>query len=99
MSAKGKFAKDVEGPKGLFRIDVQDGEGNKCVWSVDYILSDGPDIHGSRLVGVYKTRGDAHAAALKFANGIAAPFSLWTLSAPTELPDRRGLVAHSRALL
>jgi hypothetical protein len=91
---KGKFAKDVEGPEGLFRIDVQDAEayGNRVVWSVDKILSDGPDLSGSQLMGVYKTRGDAHEAALKFAHG-----TMPETPAPPRV-DRRGLVAHSRKL-
>ncbi len=91
MRSKGKFAKDVMGPEGrLFRIDVQDGEGNKCVWSVDEILGDG-NLQGSTLMGVYKTRGDAHEAALQFAG-----VSDWKPEPFNPFVDRRGLVAHSR---
>lgn len=94
MSPKGKFRKDVEGPEGLFRVDVQDAEayGNRVVWSVEKISSYGPDLYGSQLMGVYKTRGDAVEAAYQFA-GVSE-------YVPTPLipfVDRRGLVAHSRA--
>ena len=102
MSPKGKFAKDVEGPEGLFRVDLQDD--NK--WSVDYILSDDPNLQGSRLVGVYRTRVEAVESARLHANGIhggdgSLKFGdgLGISTKPEPVPDRRGLVAHTRAKL
>ena len=99
--SKDKFAKDVYGLEGLFRVDLQDD--NK--WSVNYILSDDPNLQGSRLVGVYGTRGEAlesaklHAdgihggdGSLKFADGLGMSIK------PDPVPDRRGLVAHTRAM-
>jgi hypothetical protein len=87
---KGKFAKEVSGPEGLFRVDVQDAEGNKCVWSVEKIFGD-DNMQGSTLKGVYKTRGDAVEAAHQF-----AALSDYKPTPLIPRVDRRGLVAHSR---
>jgi hypothetical protein len=87
-----KFAKTINGPVGSFRIDFQDDN----VWSVEHIIVDdrpnGPI--GSQFVGTYQTRVEALKSAMFHAYG-AWPGQL---QIPDPLPDRRGLVAHSREL-
>ena len=83
------LSKKVEGPDGTFKIDYHENG-----WSVERILADGPDLFGSTLLGVYPVRREALAAA-RHSAGLP---KFERKSAPANpLPDRRGLVAHTKA--
>jgi hypothetical protein len=89
------FGKTLVGPVGTYRVELQQDVGmGPCKWSVEHILVDdrpnGPV--GSNIVGFFPTQEEALGYARLISglrgNGPPAP----------PLPDRRGLVAHSRNL-
>lgn len=91
------FGKTLEGPVGTYRVELQQDVGmGPCKWSVEHILVDdrpnGPV--GSNIVAVYPTKEEALGYA-RLASGLRGNL-LDTPALP--LPDRRGLVAHSRKL-
>jgi hypothetical protein len=93
MTIKG-FGNDVIGPKGKFRVELQDDHGvGPMIWSIEHIFCDDSATGGaigSQFVGHYATQEEAIDNAKKHAG--------WTDPTPVPRPDRRGLVAHSRAL-
>ena len=81
----------VEGPEGTFRIEFQDDDR----WSVEQILSNEPLVKGSTFIRDSAVRTPSFGwgtrdEAIQVARGYAG------LIPP---PDRRGLVAHTKALL
>lgn len=88
--AGGDLSKTVEGRHGTFKIDHQD-DGQ---WSVEYISSNKDEITGSTYVGAFLTAREALADARERA-GLPKFEKVGLGSNP--LPDRRGLVAHTRA--
>ena len=95
MTIKG-LGNDVVGPEGKFRVELQEDHGvGPMIWSIEHIFCDDSATGGaigSQFVGQFATQEEAIFNAKKLA-GWTAPV------APPPLPDRRGLVAHSRALL
>ncbi len=83
----------VKGDNGTFIIDLEDDDR----WSVKQLFGGGASIQGSEYVRDtaghmgWKTRNEA----VDVARGHAGLAPLRVLD---PLPDRRGLVAHSRAL-
>ncbi len=96
---KHSVKKEVIGPRGTYEIDFQD-DGQ---WSVEKIFGGGIPrgqmavLTGSTVIGMLPTARKAMARA-RSAAGLP-PFE-YTGSRPASrpIPDRRGLVAHSRKL-
>ena len=81
---------EVKGPRGLFRINLQQDDG---LWSVVHRLSDNPYLRLPQFIGVYRTHEEALESARRHAHGNS--FAGEPIINP--LPDRRGLVAHTKA--
>ena len=83
--------KKVEGPEGVFYLTrIVDGD-----WCV-HVTSPLPRTYdNTQIIKFYATYDETLESARRLAHGIG---TTWMPEIPTEpLPDRRGLVAHSRA--